>query len=810
LIFDTDRLRLDSQYRDELRHRFITDHFFAAETVGFTKFNRELHKAAVDLYFSKNPNLPIEEQDPIHNRMHLDPRFTFKTTLGRVDTLQWICAFPSQVTVLNETATQPLAAAISESLAKFFWQPKNTPPTVLQLLYPELVVEKEPGGTWNAPVRRQTSDIDKTLMFTSPQSSQSGWHPWVINPDDMVDTENSGLKATEASRQNVISTYYTNKNTLQDDGYINIRGTRYHPFDLYGDILEQIARNQGKWKTLIRSSITLKNGSRLTPGEFPAEDEMILNFPGIKNLTYDKLQEKFYEHYESFMCYRAGAKVLMADWTEKAIEDVSVGDHVIGFEKLGPRTIRFYKADVRKTFSRKAEVFEVTTECGRVTYPTIDHRFLRPPVRDKLYYSPIRVGSKLVSVYRPSAPPTPEEQRQLDWLGGILDGEGSISSTGIAISRQQNENPEVCEMIRNTLATLAIPYSTGKTHTSDRFSLKGGRSLLIRLLQHCHMAKLQRVIATLAAAKQIAESSGRRGGESGYSTVASMKSQGEQTVYDIQTSTSNFVCDGFAVHNCQQQNDPQGGSVSTFDEKMYTAALIPPEKIPATGDTMIVWRMPYGGKPYMATFAEGAAARVWNDKLFVLDCWQGIYAPSGQAERMVQAVREHEANSLVLEAMPGSEFMAAHIRNEAQKRNVSVQLRWIDFEEDDNRRFAQMRQLEPVMKAGRLMFSTAMANAAKCRKQFIHFGLVTENGIVDCISKAAEWISMSVLRAEMAQEEIDSQRARREDAQWNHIFNQTGMPYVEDEQRRIAQATYRAISEVNSFGLPPLPGGLDG
>ena len=74
-------------------------------------------------------------------------------------------------------------------------KPKGRAPTPLQLCFPELVVEKEPDGTWNTPVRKM-GDLDTTLSFTSPKTSQSGWHPWVECIDDMVDTTNSGIHAS--------------------------------------------------------------------------------------------------------------------------------------------------------------------------------------------------------------------------------------------------------------------------------------------------------------------------------------------------------------------------------------------------------------------------------------------------------------------------------------------------------------------------------------------------------------------------------------------------------------------------------------
>ena len=78
MIVDLPRLAEDEEYRQDARHRFITDHFFAAEIIGFHDFNERAHRPAVNLYFPKNPNIPIRDQHPKHKRIHLDPRHTFK------------------------------------------------------------------------------------------------------------------------------------------------------------------------------------------------------------------------------------------------------------------------------------------------------------------------------------------------------------------------------------------------------------------------------------------------------------------------------------------------------------------------------------------------------------------------------------------------------------------------------------------------------------------------------------------------------------------------------------------------------------
>lgn len=565
MVIDIDRLQSDEAYKAELRHRCETDHFFLGDLIGWNDFVPEYHEEARALYFPKNRNMPIAEQHPIKNRMHLDPRHTYKTTLGKIDSLQWVLAFPSLITMVNASSTQPLAAAISAQIANFFWVPTwQKDATNLQRLYPELCFggASEAEGKWNTP-NHSKLEMDATLDYTSPKTVQAGWHPWVLNPDDMVETTNSGIDADAKMRQKVINSYYTNKNTVRLGGYINIRGTIYHPQDLYNDILSKL--DPDDWKTVIRGSLRMKDGRRLQPGEFPAEDEMILLFP--KLLSYKTLRTKFHENYESFMC--------------------------------------------------------------------------------------------------------------------------------------------------------------------------------------------------------------------------------------------------------QQMNDSLGGSVPTFEENLYRSILVDPDNISILGETVICWRMAYAGKSYMKK-ASGAAARIYPGKVVIVDAWEGEYTPSGMIEKIVRECREHETGNVLMEEIPGSEAMEHNLRNESFRKNHPLRIEWIPYEEDDNMRNARMRQLEPVMRAGRLGISTAISKAQECRNQFQQFLLIPENGLVDVISRLSAKIPASVMREEVEEEEIELARRRREDLAYQMAFGQQGIEYQEglqeaerkDKIRR--EASNYAWEKANNLGLPTLPGGLDG
>lgn len=559
-VVDEDRLDTDEAYREDCRHRCLTDHFFLSEVLRPGSFRMDYHQPAFDLYFPKNPNLPIEQQSKIKNFMHLDPRKTRKTTLARIDKLQWILAFPETITILVESATHPLAKAVCEGIANYLCPNKIVTP--LQKMFPELLTYYAPfqgaASTWNTNVK-QAHDLDSTLAYTSPSSKQSGWHPWIINADDMVETTNSGIHATDEQRQKVIDTFDTNRNTLQGGGYLYLVGTRYARKDLYGVRLGDF--DPARWKILVRQSLTVKSGDRLVPGEFPNEDEVTLHFPELPDMGYADLRDAFYANYESFQA--------------------------------------------------------------------------------------------------------------------------------------------------------------------------------------------------------------------------------------------------------QQQNDPQGGNISTFDEKLYASCEVVPERVPPYGgETYTCWRLPCGKKGMED--ASGVAARIHDGRIYVLDAFQGNWIPSKLAERMVQAHKKHQADAMLILATPGSEYMVAQVRNEAARRSVSIRVQWADWEESETRREQQCQQLEPLMKVGRLLFSTGMSKAKECHEQFVDFGASSSTGLIEAVATVGNLVPMSQVRAALEDDELEHVRRRSDDATINWLLDLQGRPLVDEQARKKAIAHQQAMEKATTYKLPALECGLDG
>lgn len=555
LDLNPERIEGEREYREEARWRCQTDHLFLAPLLGMTAFTEEIHRPVADFYVQKKPGLPLEEQDTCKKRMHLDPRHTFKTSMGRVDTTQWILLDPD-VTIVNETATQPLAYAMSDLVARQFLCPKSRIPSLFQKLFPEHVItsrSQDDYGTYKSPART-FDQLDLTVNSMSVNTTQSGWHPWIINPDDVVDTKNSGITASAEARQKVIETHATNVNLLRLGGYLHFRGTRYHPFDLYGETLRKMDKDS--WKVFIRQALTVKSGARLIEGKFPAEDEVELHFP--KLLSYAHLRSLFYDNYQAYMC--------------------------------------------------------------------------------------------------------------------------------------------------------------------------------------------------------------------------------------------------------QMMNDPQGGAVIIFPETLYDQCQAVPEFIPVYGDVSVCWRMAFDGKSFMQRYAEGVACRYAGGRVYVLDAWRGSFTPSELIETIARSCRDWSAKMLVLERVPGIEYILPHLRNELIRRNQWLDIDQIDFQTNDAERNNRMLQLEPMMRSGRLIFSRNMGCPQECKSQFVNHGLVANNGIIDAISRLALRIPVSVIADTVSDHQRQMHEASRGKAAYNFVYGSGGATVVEDAIRKAAAYAPKG----NSYGLEPTMGGLDG
>jgi hypothetical protein len=150
--------------------------------------------------------------------------------------------------------------------------------------------------------------------------------------------------------------------------------------------------------------------------------------------------------------------------------------------------------------------------------------------------------------------------------------------------------------------------------------------------------------------------------------------------------------------------------------------------------------------------------------------------------------------------------MIPHIYQEATKQNWSVRIERPDFEMDDAVRAGRMKNLQPMMRAGRLWISKWSGQEEELRNQFVNFGMIDQNGLVDCISRLALRIPVSTFQGHVTAEQRAMHQAAKEAGWYDRIYGEGGAAEVEQ-----ATTEYReAMPMRNSYGLRPMLGGLNG
>lgn len=219
---------------EALRHRARTDLFWLSkEVLGYRDMIERVHQPLCEMFVRKDNTKSIADQDEIKERLILDSRGTFKTTIDICDAIQWILNFPDMR--LNFMTG-------SLSLAKrMLWECKEhfrSNPT-LRDLFPEYApLQNKEFGTqeeFTVPARQATYLREPTVSVSTVDSVKAGSHYDVIKCDDLVNETNIG---TPEQIEKTITAYNYTTPLLEPYGYRDVIGTRYDHSDLYGWIID--------------------------------------------------------------------------------------------------------------------------------------------------------------------------------------------------------------------------------------------------------------------------------------------------------------------------------------------------------------------------------------------------------------------------------------------------------------------------------------------------------------------------------------------------------------------------------------------
>lgn len=217
----------------------------------------------------------------------------------------------------------------------------------------------------------------------------------------------------------------------------------------------------------------------------------------------------------------------------------------------------------------------------------------------------------------------------------------------------------------------------------------------------------------------------------------------------------------------QMLNDPMGAQNATFEPARFKAAVMDHTQMPVTGPVYIAWRMPYKVGQFNAA---GVVGMLDGNRMCVLDVERGVWKPSRLAFKVVETAKKWGTRQIQIEEVPGARAMEEAIKAQAVTQRWPLDIRWTEFQQDEIERAQQVKRLEPLVNARRLVFSRDIRQLDQVEEQFLQFGMQEECEIADAVARVALAIpKIDALQPARASE--DSFDKLRQQDRINRLYN---------------------------------------
>lgn len=479
------------------------------------------------------------------------------TAISFALTIQDILKNP-EVTCGIFSCTRPLAKRLLRQI-KFEFEMNAT----LKALFPDVLYAdpRKESPKWSEDdgiiVKRKTNPAASTIEAWGLVDGQpTGKHFSLMVYDDVVTRES--VTSPDMIRK-VTEAWELSRNLSAHGGRTRYIGTRYHANDTYATIMERGAA---------------------IPRVYPATIDGKPDGEPVF-LTRDSLAQKRREMGPyTFACLGAGTLVTMSDWSQKPIEDVQVGDEVVGYAHVDGSKTTLTPTRVVATGSRIMPAVESTMADGSVIIHTPEHKWWTNRVEPgRREYSPLGPARnvqqqslcKALDLSYLNEELTGEQVVAAGYLAGMIDGEGGVRHATIQITQDCFLHPEVCEKIEWSMNVLGIKYGIfdtdrrGKDATRSAsgiqriYTIHGGRQERVRILH---------ILGRFLGKRQciVSQAYGTRNFGKGCKVkLGSQKNIGDTMVYNIQTETGNYIANGFCSKNSQMLQNPTADDAQGFD-----------------------------------------------------------------------------------------------------------------------------------------------------------------------------------------------------------------------------------------------------
>jgi hypothetical protein len=555
----------------------------------------------------KNICKKMDEPRKKHIRLWLIPRGHFKTTILTItQSIKLQLNNPSiRIAIISSVLSN------AEDMVTAIGFPYLTNER-FRMLFSEFCPKKpqSPETTWtkqeiHIPNRGGRPVLEGTFEAFGADSTTTSRHFDHLIIDDLVTRENT----TTRDQMNKVREMWKSIFPLRNDPDtpIDVIGTRWDDYDLYGDLEKDPDIELIKFPSYTKDADG--NNVSMWPERYPMEELMKIK-SGPKMGSY------------LFSCFPPDAPILMSDLTSKPICEINVGDKVVGFVKDWEDKRKHYRiveSEVQFVNVRESATIKITMQSGRIVYCTPDHLWWtgRNPTDGRLTtagnmsyrkeYAPAKIGRNLIFCMEPFVDEIEEDQKKIaHWLGGLFDGEGHCRRGSIFIAQSRSHNPEVCDAIENAFNELDLSYNyfysnAGAGNGAECYYLTGGKETKRRFILWCDPVKKQGIYDSIFGNGGSLETREK-------DKIINIEPHLTQDVYNIQTETGNYIAYGYFSKNCLYQNDPVPQENATFKKSYFKYFQYNPvKKIIEREDGQVI---PIGNM-YMAI--DGATEEGKND-----------------------------------------------------------------------------------------------------------------------------------------------------------------------------------------------------
>lgn len=256
-------------------------------------------------------------------------------------------------------------------------------------------------------------------------------------------------------------------------------------------------------------------------------------------------------------CLIPGTKVLTADLRWVPIENIEVGEVLIGFDEHIPdgKTRRYYSPSVVTQSSElELECYELEFSDGSKITASFDHLWLTCPNWSAAkWVSTENLKEGVTRVCKPIDPWPVENSWEAGYLAAAFDGEGWLTKTTENSKKRLHRigfcqrNNEMLRTVEHCLSILGFGSRKGTQRKNGigkqdcMYLALRGKQPMIRLLGQMRPQRLlSKFNPTLLSAMEAVNKP----------KLISKKSVGLKKVVALGTSTKTFIAEGFASHNC--------------------------------------------------------------------------------------------------------------------------------------------------------------------------------------------------------------------------------------------------------------------